>query len=144
MQKAMEAVEKADTIRMATEKFSVPRSSLHDRVSGRVQHRKQPGKPPYLTLEEEEEIVKFLIKCANIGYPCIRAQALALVQQILDKKGIPQMVTFGWWQKFCQRHKVLTLRSAASLSVQRAIASDSDAVKLYFDALEDPLKVMEY
>ena len=143
MQKAMEAVEKADTIRMAAEKFSVPRSSLHDCVSGRVQHRKQPGKPPYLTLEEEE-VVKFLIKCANIGYPRIRARALALVQQILDKKGIPQMVTFGWWQKFCQRHEVLTLCSAASLSIQRAIASDSDAVKLYLDALEDPLKVMEY
>ena len=140
MQKAMEAVEKGDTIRMAAEKFSVPRSSLHDRVSGRVQHGKQPGKPPYLTLEEEEEVVKFLIKCANIGYPRTRAQALALVQQILDKKGIPQMVTFGWWQKFCQRHEVLTLRSAASLSVQRAIASDSDAVKLYFDTLEDTLK----
>ena len=50
------------------------------------------------------------------------------------------MVTFGWWQKFCQKHEVVTLRSAASLSVQRAIASDSDAVKLHFDTLEDTLK----
>ena len=50
----MEAIEKGDAIRMAAEKVSVPRSSLHDRVSGRVQHGKQPSKPPYLTLEEEE------------------------------------------------------------------------------------------
>ena len=140
MQKAMEAVEMGGTIRMAAEKFSVPRSSLHDRVSGRVQHGKQAGKPPYLTLEEEEEVVKFLIKCANIGYPRTRTQALALVQQIIDQKGIPRMITFGWWQRFCQRHEVLVLRSAASLSVQRAMASDPDALKLYFDTLEDTLK----
>ena len=59
MQKAMEAIEKGDTIRMAAEKFSVPQSSLHDRVSGRVQHGKQANKPPYLTLEEEEVVKLF-------------------------------------------------------------------------------------
>lgn len=65
--------------------------------------------------------MKFLIKCANIGYPHTGAQALAPVQQILDKKGILRMVTVGWWQKFCQTHEVLALPSAASLSVQRAM-----------------------
>ena len=50
------------------------------------------------------------------------------------------MVMFGWWQKLCQRHEVLALRSGASLSVQRTMASDSDALRLYYDTLEDTLK----
>jgi len=139
MQNAMVAVEKGETIRIAAEKFGVPRSSLHDRVTGKIQHGNQAGRVPYLT-KEEEELVKFLIKCADIGYPHTRNQALALVQHIINQKGIQRMVTFGWWQKFCQRHETLSLRSAASLSVQRAMASDPDALKLYYDTLEDTLK----
>lgn len=139
MDKAVSAVEKGESVRVAAEKFGVPRSSLHDRVTGKVQ-RDQAGRAPYLTAEEEEELVKFLIKCSNIGYPHTRAQSLALVQEIVNKKGISRMVTFGWWQKFCQRHEVLSLRSAANISVQRAIATDMDALKLYYDMLEDTLK----
>ena len=48
------------------------------RMKCEIQHGKQADRPPYLTLEEE--VVKFLIKYANIGYPYIRAQDLALVQ----------------------------------------------------------------
>ena len=46
------------------------------------------------------------------------------------------MTTFGWWQTLCQRHEVLVLRSAASLSVHRAMASDPDILELYFDTLK--------
>jgi len=72
------------------------------------------------------------MKCADIGYPHTRNQALALVQQIINQKGIQQIVTFGWWQKFNQRHETLSLCFAASLSVQRTMASDLDALKLYY------------
>lgn len=140
MQKAMMEVDKGQTIRKAAEMFGVPRSSLHDCVAGRIQHGSQAGRLPYLTPEEEEELVQFLIKCADIGYPHTRAQALALAQQIVDQKGIKQIITFGWWQKFCQRHKNLTLRSAANLSIQRAMATDRDALNLYYNMLEDTLK----
>ena len=48
--------------------YGVPRSTLQDRVSGRVELGCKPGKKPYLTIEEEEEVVSFLLKCAKIGY----------------------------------------------------------------------------
>ena len=70
MTKAMSAVEKDGvSIRRASELFGVPKSSLHDRISGKVQHGTNPGKVPYLTPREEEELANFLIKCANMGYP---------------------------------------------------------------------------
>ena len=42
---------------------------LHDHVIGQVEHGPLPGPSPYLTREEEEELVAFLIHCAGIGYP---------------------------------------------------------------------------
>ena len=53
MEKAVTAVEKGESVRKSAVKYSVPRSTLHDRVSGKVQLGAQPGKKPYLSLAEE-------------------------------------------------------------------------------------------
>lgn len=49
MIKAMSAVENGMTIRQACLRFNVPKSSLHDRVSGKVLHGSRPGPQSYLT-----------------------------------------------------------------------------------------------
>ena len=41
-------------ISAATRSFGVPRIALHDGVSGRVTHGKNPGPKPYLTREEAD------------------------------------------------------------------------------------------
>ena len=67
MIKAMSMVEREG---MSTaEIFGVPPSTLHDRVAGNVQHGTKPGKHSYLSMQEEDELVNFLFKCTNIGYP---------------------------------------------------------------------------
>ena len=82
MVKAMRAVESGISIRRASEMYDVPKSSLYDRVSGKVQHGCRPGPVTYLSMEEEDELVHFLIRCSEIGYPHTLSQVLALVQQI--------------------------------------------------------------
>ena len=57
------------SLRMACEKYSVPKSTLHDRVTGKTDFEARPGPSPYLSFEEEEELASFLIKTAKIGYP---------------------------------------------------------------------------
>ena len=80
----MAAVEQTGTsIREAAKMFDVPPSTLHDRVSGKVSHGKKSGPIPYLTFAEEEELISFLKKCADIGYPHTKPQVLALVQRIV-------------------------------------------------------------
>ena len=54
-------------INRAADQYGVPRSTLKDRVSGR--HGTRSGPQPYLSYEEEEELVTYLIKCVEIGYP---------------------------------------------------------------------------
>ena len=127
----------------ASEKYGIPRSTLHDHISGKVEHGSKPGRGSYLSPEEEEELVSFLIKCARIGYPHTRKQVMALVQAIAKGKGIETTISDGWWERFKQRHSNITLRIAAPLSFARAMASDRDSLNNYFDLLEDTLKANE-
>ena len=83
MEKAVKEVELVMPFRQACEIFSVPKLSLHDRVSGKVDCKARSGPIPYLSFEEEEELVSFLIQTAKIGYPHAKKQVLALVERIV-------------------------------------------------------------
>ena len=41
---------------------------------------------------------------------------MAIIQEILEEKGIEAHVSDGWWDQFKKRHPELTLRVAAPLS----------------------------
>ena len=119
--------------------YGIPRSTLHDHVSGRVTHSK-PGPEPYLSLEEEEELANFLLKCARIGYPKTRQQVLALVQDIVSCRRPEVLVTNGWWERFTKRHPHVTLKSAVPLSYVRAMAQDESSIEAYYNLLETTLR----
>ena len=141
MKQAVEAVEKGTvSVRKAAELYNVPRSTLHDKASGKTAEDARSGPQPYLSPEEEEELTSFLLQAAKIGYPYTRKQIIALVQQIVHNKGITTTVTNGWWERFLKRHPQLTLRVAVPLSYARAMASDPEVIDRYFDMLEDCLQ----
>jgi hypothetical protein len=127
------------SIRHAAEQYAVPKSSLGDRMNGRVLVDATCGPAKYLSAREEEELVTFLTRCASIGYAKSRKEILALVQRVLDSRGIQRSVTNGWWESFRHRHPNLTLRSAVPLSLARAMASDPEMLARYFDLLEHTL-----
>jgi len=115
MTKAIEAVEDGVSIRRAgraAEMYNVPRSTLNDRTRGKIVHGAHSG-PPYLTPSEDDELARFLIRCARIGYPRSRQQVLALVQQVMKSKGIQGT---SWWSRYKVKHKELALRTLAPLS----------------------------
>jgi transposase len=69
MKQAVEAIEKRETsVRKAAELYGVPRSTLHDKVSGKTAEDARSGPQSYLSLEEEEELTSFLLQAANIGF----------------------------------------------------------------------------
>ena len=141
MIKAMTAVEHGTSLRQASELYGVPRSTLHDRVSGKVQHGTRAGRPSYLTPAEEGELVNFLFKCSDIGYPHTVAQVLSIVQQIIDDKGMNQEITRGWWHHFSLRHPGISLRTCSSFAMSRAKATDYSTLDKYYDILENTLKM---
>ena len=104
MPKALQDVKlEGSSVRKAALDYSVPRSTLGYRVSGCVNHGVVSGPPKYLSDEEEEELVRFLLGCASVGYPKTRKEVLGLVQmQVFRARGIERPITHGWWDSFCK------------------------------------------
>ena len=80
--------------------FDVPKSTLHDRLSGKVTVRGQSRPQKYLTDEEEEELENFLTGCASVGFAKSRQQVIELVQEVVHQKGLNVRVSHGWWESF--------------------------------------------
>ena len=141
MKSACHAVEQGESVRRAAIKYNVPKSTLHDRISGKVAMGATSEPERYLNDHEEEELVRFLSGCARIGYGKSKKQVLCLVEAILMKKqGVSSApVSKGWWESFQKRHPQLTLRCPETLSYARAIASSREVVDDYSDLLEETL-----
>ena len=138
MEKALnEVINNGMSVRRAALEYNIPKSTLGDRVSGRVIPGSTSGPKKYLTEEKEDELVAFVRRCALIGYPKSRKDMMALsVQQIIESKGMQYTITNGWWESFCERHPDRTLRAPVALSQARAIATDREVMDNYFDLLE--------
>ena len=89
-------------VNRAALEFSVPPTTLKDRLSGKVTHGTNSGAQPYLSRTEEEELVDFLIKCSKLGYGKTRKEVLVLVESIVRKKGkvLDKPISSGWWLRF--------------------------------------------
>ena len=73
-------------INKAVDEFGVPRSMLKDRLSGKVVHGTRSGPSPYLSSIEEDELMKFLLTCTDIGLPKTRMEVIDLVRNVVIKK----------------------------------------------------------
>ena len=138
MQQALDEIEKGMSIRRAAEAYNIPKSTLGDMVSGKSSIGARSG-CAILSCAEEQELCTFLVEAAKIGYPRTCQQAIAIAQEIADKKGIDSTVTKGWWQSYCARFPQLTLRSSVPLTKARHRATDPAVLDTYYDILYECL-----
>ena len=131
------------SVRHAAMQYNVLKSTLGDRVSGRVQPGSVSGPPKYLTLLEEDELSRSLSRCCQIGYTHSKLEVLALVQRILDSKGMKVTINHGWWDISRKRHPEFVLRVPAPVSSARSKATDPDVFSRYFDLLEETICMKE-
>ena len=88
MREALEAVKGGGMgAKRAARIYDVPPTTLKDRLSGRVKHGTKPGPAPYLSKKEEDELVKFLMKCSEVGCGKTRRETITIVLNTLKKKG---------------------------------------------------------
>lgn len=141
MEKALHVASEGVSVRMAASQFGVPKSSLHDRITGRVQPGAVPGAARHLDEEEEVELVRWLEGCASIGYAKSVREVRSVVGAIVAAKNNLEnvVVSRGWWDRFRSRHPHLTLRTGESLAYHRAISTNLVIIDKYFDLLEEVL-----
>lgn len=141
---AMKSVEEGlSGVNQAALLHGVPKTSLKNRLSGRVVHGTKPGPKPYLDRNEEKELAEFLQRCSSMGYGKTRRDVLSITEACVSHKGTmrKQKISDGWWRRFLERQKgLLVLRKGDSTSFLHMNAMNSDTLKQYFDLLEETLK----
>ena len=101
---AMEAainsvVDENTPVLRAARKYGIPKSTLHDRISGKVQHGKKPGPSQLLSAAEEEEFSSFLIEVSQAGYEKTRKEVKSVAGMVAVDKGkrSKPIVSDGWF-----------------------------------------------
>ena len=74
------------SVRRAAELYGVPKSTLTDRVTVRVDFGSHSGPARYLSDAEEEELVSFLCGAARLGYARTKRDVLAVVEDVVAIK----------------------------------------------------------
>ena len=142
MQAAMKAaVEGLLSINQAAAEHGVPKSSLKDWLSGKVQHGTNPGRRPYLTESEERELEVFLMKCSQMGYGKTRKDVLQIVEKISVLKGIEieDQIADGWYHRFKNRVPSITIRRGDPYVSVRADCCNRQTYEKYFAMLKELL-----
>jgi len=140
---AVEAVENGSMgINRAAITHGVPRTTLKDRLSGRVVHGTKMGPKCYLTHEEEKELVDFLVNCSKMGYGKTRNEVLKIVEAVMKKKGRllgGRHISQGWWYHFRERWPEISLRRGDSFSIAREKMTSHRIFENDFDLLQETL-----
>ena len=121
----------------AADLHGVPRSTLKDRLSGRVKHGTKPGPKPYLTVEEEAELTSHLLQAADIGFGKTRRDVKCIVETYARQKSTLKgsAISDGRWNKYLKRNPEISLRCGDSTAGVRMDAINAENMKAYFDLL---------
>lgn len=87
------------SVRRAAELYGVPKSTLTDRVTVRVEFGSHSGPARYLSDAEEEELVSFLCGAARLGYARTKRDVLAVVKDVVAIKSFNLQRMVGSFQE---------------------------------------------
>ncbi|KAJ8349327.1 hypothetical protein SKAU_G00244570 [Synaphobranchus kaupii] len=111
MLRAVEACKEGMSVRQAVRLYKVPRSTLADRVNGRVTHGAVSGPGQLLSKSDELSLVRYCQYMASHGHP--KNQCFTFGTSIRrERDPNAQPLSHTWWRNFRQRHHVdLTMRT---------------------------------
>lgn len=127
------------TVRQAAKEFGVPKSSLGDRVSGRVAPGSRSGPAQLITTAEEELLVEFSLYMSKHGFPLTKQQLVSFASTIYKRQH--RRVAFSklgqtWWLNFRKRQeKNITIQTADSVVRGRTLCVRKEAVDQFFHLL---------
>lgn len=131
------------TVRQAAKEFGVPKSSLGDRVSGRVTPGSRSGPAQLITCADEELLVEFSIYMAKHGFPMTKQQLVSFASSIYKRQH--RRVAFSklgqtWWLNFRKRQeKNITIQPADNVVRGRMVCVRKEAVDQFFHLLSTVL-----
>ncbi|XP_071776472.1 uncharacterized protein LOC139928027 [Centroberyx gerrardi] len=143
MEQAIEEVRAGRcSARQAAKVFKVPKSSLCDRLSGKVTSGCHIGRSTYLSTEDENSLVDYWLYSASHGFPVTKPQVLAHALAIYNLRHPDDpKTTLGqtWWINFRERHHH-RLGTLDVIDRGKAACTKTGPIEDYFHLLS---KIME-
>ena len=120
LQNAVRAVQDGSSVNAAAKDFGVPKSTLHDHVSGKYKRIGSGGRT-VLALQDEQEIVLSCQALAEMGFGITRSLVETVIADYIREKSIPNPFVNGipgrdWWKRFMKRWLALRERKPQHLS----------------------------
>ena len=158
MKRATAAVRNGQPVRIAVKLYNVPGATLFDKIKGWTPIERKMGRDPYLTSEEEKQIVDWIHRCGRRSLPPKVDDIFNSVQNIDMETGRKtpfynnRQGRFSF-KGFSKRHQEISIRKPESIpkarvgiieELIRALFSALVAEKTEigaFDVFEDPSRV---
>jgi len=134
IQLAMQAYRKSESssMREMAEKYSVPYSTLRDRLNG-AQDQKTSREPMQLfTKQEEKAIVRWCNRLDDWGFPPKLTMVKQMAEHLIQQRVGQQKLGKHWLKRFLDRNPELASRFSSRLDRQRALASNPVVLRDYF------------
>jgi hypothetical protein len=130
------------SVRLAAESFSVPKSTIGDRLSGKYSMNVNHGRPPALPRNVEEVIVKSLKMAAKQGMGLSRKQIMRRTNVLCQRMNVRHSYKNfkagkDWFNGLMHRFPDIVLRKPEKLSSIRASMMNPEIVSNYFRALQN-------
>ena len=133
LQLALEACKSNQkSMRKVAKQYGIPKSSLHDRVNGKMTRKEEHQRRQKLNPQEELAIVNWLHRLQAWGWPSRIDQVREMAAELLKKKGDTQSLGIHWGQKFLGRHQQLKTAFVPSLDKKRAMSQDCQILDQWF------------
>lgn len=127
------------SIREAAAEFNVPKSTLGDRVKGRVVHGAKNGPKTLLTKEDEEKLAAYLIDVSKKGYGKSKEIIIFMATQMAVKRGKEVkggILSEKWWRGFLKRNPAISLRASQNFGQVRTLVQRPTIEAFYRRLLE--------
>ena len=128
------------SIRKAAVTYGVPKTTLIDRIHGRISvDVVKSGTPPLFSEEQEALLAGHVQTMAEVGYGYSRQETINLASDYAINMGLRDKehpLSDRWLYNFLQRWPDLKLKKPRSLEVARAKCATRDAIDNYFKELD--------
>ncbi|CAG4946140.1 unnamed protein product [Colias eurytheme] len=146
LEKALNEIKgKKKSVRQICKEFSIPKTTILDKISGRRPGGiKKPGPRPALGVNGEKKVVEWLLNISKCGFPVKKQELLQTIEKIINEGEIKNNFKDNrpgekWFKKFLARNKVISLKNAEGINKARARVTEQ-SIRLWFRQLEEYLE----
>ncbi|KAI1000588.1 hypothetical protein K3495_g7605 [Podosphaera aphanis] len=137
LQEALKALANGQSLKKASSKWGVPRSTLQNRLKGVQSRDVASSDSQRLSLTQENCLAEWIRVQGNLGLPPTHHQFKVMAERILQVDGNFQPLGKNWVQKFINRNPSIKVQRCRAIDFQRVNGASENIIRPWFDRLAE-------